>query len=201
MFQGVEMNAGDAKWIDQNGDYDVNEDDKILAGNAMPKFVGGWSNQFRYKNFDLGFQWYFALGHKALNQRVSNRYDFINNESNNTINSVKEIFHWQQDFDITKYPIYNPWSSSVPYRVDQDLFLENASFLKLRSVSVGYEIAGLKEKVKRLRKAYVYVTGTNLLTITKFTGADPELIDFNGYYSGYGLPLSPTFTLGFKLDL
>ncbi|EFK59709.1 SusC/RagA family TonB-linked outer membrane protein [Sphingobacterium spiritivorum] len=201
MFQGVEMNAGDAKWIDQNGDYDVNEDDKILAGNAMPKFVGGWSNQFRYKNFDLGFQWYFALGHKALNQRVSNRYDFINNESNNTINSVKEIFHWQQDFDITKYPIYNPWSSSVPYRVDQDLFLENASFLKLRSVSVGYEIAGLKEKVKRLRKAYVYVTGTNLLTITKFTGVDPELIDFNGYYSGYGLPLSPTFTLGFKLDL
>ncbi|MNI49702.1 hypothetical protein D3C73_1043240 [compost metagenome] len=88
--------------------------------------------------------------------------------------------------------------------MDQDLFLENASFLKLRSLTIGYDLVQLnnvKDKMKTIRRAYVYVSGTNLLTISKFSGADPELIDFNGYYTGYGLPLSPMVSLGVKLEL
>jgi len=92
----------------------------------------------------------------------------------------------------------------VPYRVEQDLFLEDASFVKLRSLSLGYELSGLgmvKNGIKNLRRAYIYVSGTNLHTWTGFSGSDPELAEFNGYYTGYGLPLAPTYTLGIKLDL
>src|SRR5690606_31902439 len=136
-FEGVYLNAGDPRWKDNNQDFNIDNDDKVLKGQATPKVFGAWNNQFRYKHFDLNFQLYFAVGHQLLNQRAATRYDFINNESNNTIQSVREIFHWQQDIDISKYPIYNPWSSVVPYRVEQDLFLENASFVKLRAVSLG----------------------------------------------------------------
>lgn len=203
-FDGVDFAAGDPVWKDQNGDFKIDEKDRVLKGNAMPKLVGGFNNQFRYKGFELNMQWYFALGHKALNQRASTKYDFINTENTNSLEGIREVFHWQQDVDITKYPIYNPWSPIVAYRVDQDLFLENASFLKLRALTVGYDLAHLnsiKDKIKSVRRAYVYLSGTNLLTITKFSGKDPELIDFNGYYTGYGLPMSPIVSMGIKLDL
>ena len=143
------------------------------------------------------------MGVNALNQRASNRYNFANNEDNNNINATREIFQWQQDVDITKYPIYNVWSGTDPYRVDQDLFLEDASYLKLRSASFGYDLTrlnSLKEKAKSIRRAYVYVNANNVFTITKFSGNDPELVNFNGIYDGYGLPLTKTFTLGVKLD-
>ncbi|MDH5828169.1 SusC/RagA family TonB-linked outer membrane protein [Sphingobacterium faecium] len=203
-FDGVDFAAGDPIWKDQNGDFKIDEKDRVLKGNAMPKLVGGFNNNFNYKGFELNMQWYFALGHKALNQRASTKYDFINTENTNSLDGIREVFHWQQDVDVTKYPIYNPWSPIVAYRIDQDLFLENASFLKLRALTVGYDLASLhatKEKMKTVRRAFVYVSGTNLLTITKFSGKDPELIDFNGYYTGYGLPMSPIVSLGIKLDL
>ncbi|MEI2275536.1 SusC/RagA family TonB-linked outer membrane protein [Sphingobacterium sp. ML3W] len=203
-FDGVDFAAGDPIWKDQNGDFKIDDKDRVLKGNAMPKLVGGFNNQFKFKGFDLNMQWYFAIGKKALNQRASTKYDFINTENTNSLDGIREVFHWQQDVDITKYPTYNPWSPIVAYRVDQDLFLENASFLKLRALSVGYDLAQLnsiKDKMKTIRRAYVYLSGTNLVTISKFSGTDPELIDFNGYYTGYGLPMSPIVTMGIKLDL
>ncbi|SKC07707.1 TonB-linked outer membrane protein, SusC/RagA family [Sphingobacterium nematocida] len=200
---GIAFGYGDPKWKDQNGDFRINEDDKVLKGNALPKVFGGFNNRFAYKNFDLNVDLVFALGHKVLNDRAATKYNFINNESNNSISSVREIFHWQQDVDIAKYPLYNVWSGVDPYRVDQDLFLEDASYLKVRGVSLGYSLtnASFLHGVKTLRKAYIYATVNNLYTFTKFSGRDPELVNINGYYDGYGLPQTPTYTIGFKLDL
>ncbi|HMR20079.1 MAG TPA: SusC/RagA family TonB-linked outer membrane protein, partial [Sphingobacterium sp.] len=114
------------------------------------------------------------------------------------------IFHWQQDLDISRYPYYNVWSGTAPYRLDQDLFLEDASYLKLRSLSLGYDMSKLSfatSMMPTVRRAYLYMTVNNVLTLTKFSGNDPELVNFNGIYDGYGLPLTRTFTLGVKLDL
>lgn len=202
-FDGIPFQYGDPKWVDQNNDFQITEVDKVVKGNSLPKLVGGFNNKFNYKDFDLGIDLYFALGHKAINERAANKYNFINNESNNSITSIREIFHWQQDVDISKYPLYNVWSSIDPYRVDQDLFLENASFLKIRGISLGYNLtqASFLDKYKTLRRAYIYATVNNLYTFTNFSGKDPELVNFNGYYDGYGMPLTPTYSLGFKLDL
>lgn len=201
---GVPFEVGDARWVDQNGDYIINDDDRVLQGRFTPKFFGGFNNTLSYRGVDVNLAFTYALGMNALNQRASSRYDFASNEDNNAIGAVREIFHWQQDIDIEKYPIYNVWSGTNPYRVDQDLFLENTSYLKLRSVSVGYDLGRLnyvKNTLKTTRRAYVYLTANNVFTITKFTGNDPELVNFNGMYDGYGLPLTKTFTLGLKLDL
>ena len=204
-YQGVALKAGDPRWADKNGDFIINDKDKSLKGNYLPKVAGGFGSSLAYKAFSVDFQFYFALGRKVLNQYASSHLDFINTEANNNINSVKEITYWEEKMDLSGYPVYNPWSDVVPYRLEQDLFLDNASFLKLRTLSFGYDLAkALSKNGKKktaFKRAMVYVTGTNLFTITKFKGDDPELASYNGVYSGYGLPIPRSLILGFKVDL
>lgn len=203
-FNGLALKAGDPRWADYNGDFNITDEDKQFSGDRMPKLIGGWMNDFRYGNFDLNFHLFFAIGQKAINQFDATRYDFANKESASDINSVKEITSWETRDNLKTYPIYNVWSNVVPYRADQDLFLENASYIKLRSVTVGYDLSKAKFVTNAklgFRRAYLYLTGSNLLTITSFSGRDPELINYNGNYDGTSLPIARTFTLGLKLDL
>ncbi|NGM62506.1 TonB-dependent receptor plug domain-containing protein [Sphingobacterium sp. SGG-5] len=201
---GIALGVGDPKWIDQNNDGRIDQKDRVLKGQRMPKLFGSFNNNFSYKNFSLNVDLYFALGHSALNQRSANVYDFINLENRNDINSVREIFFWQQDVDISRYPVYNPWSGTNPYRLQQDFFLERLDYMKLRSLTlaynfpVGHATDGIFNKFTRVT---VYATGNNLYTWTKFSGTDPELITSMSNYSGYALPMVKSFTLGFQLGL
>lgn len=202
-FKGVPLKAGDPRWADLNGDYVINDADKTLRGNYLPKFTGGLGSSFGYKAFTLDLQFYFALGHHALNRYAASRLDFINTEVANNINSVKEITFWEKKMDLAAFPVYNPWSTVVAYRPDQDLFLEDASFVKLRSLTLRYDL--LKQAAKnanRFLKGFsVYATATNLFTITSFRADDPELVNYNGNYDGYGLPIPRSIIAGIKLDL
>ena len=203
-FNGIPIKVGDPIWKDHNKDNRIDNNDKVQMEDRLPSFVGGWNNNLAYKNFDLNFNFIFAAGHKAINQYEAKRYGFINREAGNDINSVREVSSWQSFNNEKNYPIYNPWSDVDPYRVDQDLFLENASYLKLRSVTLGYDLTKatiFKKSDQPIRRLYLYVTAMNLLTITKFTGTDPELINFNGYYDGANLSIPKTVVVGFKLDL
>jgi TonB-linked SusC/RagA family outer membrane protein len=203
-FNGIPLKAGDPKWVDYNGDYNITEADKVLTGHRSPAFTGGWSNDFKYKAFDLNFNFFFAVGQKAINEFDAARYDFVNRESANDITSIKEITSWQTNSNIKSYPLYNVWSNVIPYRQDQDLFLEGASYVKLRSVTLGYDVAKghlLKNSKAGFNRFYVYITASNLLTLTKFSGTDPELINYDGTYDGTSLPIPKTFIVGFKINL
>lgn len=201
-FQGIPLKAGDARWNDRNGDYMIDDRDRILTGHSLPLVSGGFNNDFKYSNWTLGLNFYYNLGRNIINQDMAKRFDFINQESANDINSVKEVTFWEKRGDYSKYPVYNPWSSVVPYRMDQNLFLENAAFLKLRSVSVGYDLKDLlKRKHSKIDRLYVYATANNVFTLTPYSGRDPELTDYAGYDTGYGLPIPRTFTLGVKMEL
>ena len=199
-FNGIPFKVGDPQWADVNNDYRIDENDKVIVGDRLPKLTGGWNNTLSYKDFDLNFNVFFAVGQKAINQFDANRYDFVNRESANDITAVREISSWQAYDNAKSYPIYSPFSSVVPYRQDQDLFLENASYLKLRSVTLGYNFSKMFTKVG-IKRAYLYATAMNLLTITKFSGVDPELVNYNGIYDGANITIPRTFVLGFKLDL
>lgn len=205
-YKGLALKGGDPKWKDTNGDFVIDDKDKVMTGHTLPLMSGGFNNDFTYRNFTLSVNLYYALGRKILNQEMANRFDFINREATLDMNGVKEITFWAKNGDYSKYPVYNPWSDVVPYQLNQDLFLENGSFLKLRTLSIGYDFAGAdswkKSKTKKtFTRLYVYVTANNLFTITPYTGGDPELVDFNGYDTGYGFPIPKTYTVGVKLDL
>ena len=81
------------------------------------------------------------------------------------------------------------------------MFLEDASFVKLRNLTFGYDFTSMVKKSNaRFSKFYLYLSGSNLLTLTKYSGRDPELINFFGYDTGEGLRLPKTIVLGIKLD-
>lgn len=204
-YEGIPLMAGDPRWDDLNGDGRIDAGDKILKGNILPKVVGGVTNQFQYRKFSAAVELYYNIGRNIINQQMSNRFNFINQESSNTINSAKEITFWEVAGDYSLYPIYNPWSAVIPYRTDQDLFLENASFIKLRMVSLSYDFADVLNRKRAgsspVNKFIIYATASNLFTLTPYTGRDPELVDYTGYDSGYGLPIPKTYTVGVKMSL
>lgn len=201
-FSGlINFSAGDANWKDNNNDGTIDEQDKVLKGNSMPIYIGGLGSNVVYKNFFLDFQFYMAFGHQLLNRSTANKLDFVNNENSRDISYVKEVTFWQKTFDYNDYPLYNPWSSTIPYRLDQDLFLEDAGFLKLRTLTLGYNFADFPLVAKaKFNKAQLYVTGSNLFTISSFSGGDPEQINYLGYYNGRSLPIPRSFIIGLKLD-
>lgn len=194
---GVQFQSGDAKWNDINQDNHINDDDKVMKGHALPRWAGGTNNHFTYKQFDFNFHLFFALGHHALNTYDARRYGFSAMDEQNTVGSLREIFFWQNTHQKDDYPIYHPESDINSYREDQDLFLENASYLKLRSVSVGYTFNSNRIKKNDL---YVYLVANNLWALSNFSAGDPELVDFNGYYTGYNhqIPFSMSTGLRYK---
>jgi len=201
-FNGITLSAGDPNWRDNNNDNRISNEDKVLMGNTLPTVFGGLDNQFSYGNWSLGINFHFQLGRKLLNQRVANRFDFINREGGTSMDAVKEITYWEKHGDYGDYPLYNPWSTVIPYRIDQDLFLEDGSFLKLRSLSLGYDLTGWANRaIKGAERLYVYGSVFNVFTVSSFSGGDPELAGYDGYYSGYGMTIPRTFTLGVKLSL
>lgn len=201
-FNGITLRAGDPIWHDTNGDEIITDEDRVLTGNAIPKIVGGFDNQFQFENWTLGANFHFQLGRKLLNQQMASRFDFVNREGGTSIDAVKEITYWEKHGDYDQYPLYNPWSTVIPYRVEQDLFLEDGAFLKLRSVTLGYDLSDwFGKRVKSAQRLYLYGSVFNVFTISSFSGGDPELAGYTGYYSGYGMTIPRTFTLGVKLGL
>lgn len=200
-FNGVPFQTGDPIWKDQNHDGVVDKNDKVLKGNYLPKISGGFGGHLAYKQLSLDFQFVYALKRQVLNSFVANRFDFVHTESASDINAVKEITFWQLPFDPSIYPIYNPWSDVEPYRDDQDLFLDDASFLKLRSLTIGYDLKDTRWlKKSGFRQAEVYLSATNVFTVTPFKTGDPELTEYNGIYDGYGMPIPKIYSIGIKLD-
>lgn len=201
-YKGTTINPGDPIWKDENGDYTIDDKDKIMTGHYLPKVSGGFGSDFIYHHFTLSLSFYYVLGTKILNQDVANHLDFVNREGKIAMDAIKEITFWSKNADYSRYPLYNPWSKVEPYRLDQDLFLEDGSFLKLRQASLEYDLTAAKwwNKKSFIRGLKVYATGSNLFTITPYSGRDPELVYFNGIDNGYGLPIPKTYTIGVKID-
>lgn len=202
-YQATPISAGDPIWKDVNGDYTINDDDKVMKGHYLPQVTGGFSSDFMYKGFTFSFSLYAALGNTVQNENMADHLDFVNHEGTISMDAVKEITFWQKAGDYTRYPMYNPWSSVIPYRLDQDLFLENGSFLKLRNISLEYDFTQAKwwNKKSAIHGFSVYGTASNLFTVTPYTGRDPETVFFNGVDNGYGLPIPQTYTIGIRMDL
>ncbi|MDR1716083.1 MAG: SusC/RagA family TonB-linked outer membrane protein [Prevotella sp.] len=202
-MNGIIFSKNDPIWKNVVNDNVIDENDKVLKGHSTPPVSGSFVNNFKYRRFDLNVNLFFAFGHNALNYRSSQRYNFLTLENIPSLESVKEIFFWQNTNDKNDYPLYNQMSGLEPYRADQDLFLEKLGYAKLRSLTLGYTQPFKKANPKNknaLESIYFYVTANNLFSITDFSGDDPELVDFDGYYRGYGQALSRSVILGLKFN-
>jgi len=145
--------------------------DYYLIGNALPTFYGGLINNFKYKNFDLSVNISYAGGNYIMN---GTRATLLDQRAYN--NSTEILNRWQKPGDITDIPrlVYNDQTStgsSFPVSTNA----EKADFIRLQNASLGYRLPNLKALAKiGLSTVRVYVQGSNLFLLTKYTGTDPE---------------------------
>lgn len=97
-YKGLPLLAGDPKWKDLNGDYIINENDKVELGNFIPRITGNVGTDLTYKGFTLDVNFAFVGKRNILNQAAANRLDFAARAGNNDINSINEITFWQRDW-------------------------------------------------------------------------------------------------------
>ena len=200
-YYGITVKKGDPRWKDINNDYTVDDRDRVFKGNMHPKLSGAFNQSFSFKNWELNVLTGFAIGKYLVNEAIANRFDFANRETSGDMAGVKEISFWTQIPEQERYPLYNPWSLVRPYQRDQDLFLEKADYVKLKSVLLSYNLKDLPwVKRANITSMNLYATGNNLFTITPYSGRDPELSNYMGYDDGYGIPFPRTFNLGLQLD-
>lgn len=165
--------GGDVIWYDKNKDGRTDDADRVVLGNAQPKFIAGLTNTINYKNFTLTFTLYTQWGNEVYNK---GRYDQSTfNGSNLTPDKFIIRSMWWKPGDVTNVPRRSGTSTSGNMRELNSLFVEDGSFIRLRSANLTYRLpASLTEKV-RLKGASVYIYGNNLLTWTNYMWFDPEI--------------------------
>lgn len=203
------IQPGDMKLKDVNKDGKVTTEDQTVIGHGLPIHTGGFTNNFEYKGFDLSvfFQW--SYGNDVINYNRFKLED-LNGRYTNQLASSRD--HWTPRVDngdgtytAGNYTNYLPAVKSGLNTLNTSRVVEDASFLRLKNVQLGYNFPVKLIKKFKLSSFRVYVSGQNLWTWTKYTGYDPEVSVRNsamtrGFdYSAY--PRSTSYTFGVKLGL
>lgn len=187
--------AGDIRFSDINGDKVIDENDRRVLGSPMPEYYGGFTNKLTYRRFQLEALFTFAGGHEVFNY-MRYRLESASN-TDNQLNSV--INRWRAEGQVTNMPKAT-YGDPLGNNRFSNRWIEDGSYLRLRHASLSY---ALPLKGEFVRNATIYVTGTNLLTFTKYMGYDPEFSASPSLY-GQGIdtgldPLYRSATLGVKL--
>lgn len=204
-YSGINPETGDAEWLDRSGKPTTNpvDADRVIVGNADPKFYGGFNNTFAYKGFDLGLNFNFIYGNKVLLDAIS----FTDDMNNNGLNkSTALLNYWKQPGDKAYAPALNSPTAGI-FTQASTLQLQNGSYMRLKTVTLGYNLPkNFLSNTKLLTNARIYVLGQNLWTIKDkdFRGADPEVSADGGSNqivgeSFFALPQPKTITVGVNL--
>ena len=179
---------GDLKFADTNGDHKIDGNDRIILGSTQPDIVYGFSTQLHWRNFDLSASFAGSYGNKLYNA-LQRRLE-LTGDSYNVLTTVKDS--WTPQNPSNTLPLA---STARPFGYIDSRYVQSASYLKLRNLTLGYTVHSSKFIVHSLR---VYATASNLFTITPYKGYDPEVS--SGTDSG-AYPASRTFTFGVNVTL
>ena len=188
--QAVPVQPGDVRYVDQNNDGLIDLEDRVVIGNPNPDFTYAINLRAEYKGWDFNVLFNGVQGVDAFN---SNIY-YLEGLDNGLNYGSRVTRRWQNPGDITDIPRFR-FGSNVNNEISSR-YVEDASYLRLRNATVGYTFpSDLINKsgkgfVKKLR---IYVQGQNLLTLTNYTGLDPEIAPFynaQGLVDGLGIDRS-----------
>jgi len=168
----VDQQTGNAVIEDVNGDGVINSSDRQLLGNLFPDFYGGLSNTIEYKGFDLGFLFSYQYGNKVFN---FNKYILEGGGTRDASRSIlaSQLDRWTGPGQQTNTPRVTSVGNN--YNLEQNSrYLEDGSFIRLKSITIGYTLPAKWANIAKLDKVRLYAQGTNLLLFTKYSGPDPE---------------------------
>ncbi len=188
--------AGDLKFVDYNDDGVIDEKDRQYVGSAMPKFTYSLSGGINWKNFNFSMQWQGMAGNKVA--YVAKQMILSDGEGN--FNRSQDIMNaWSSTNTSSSIPRLSRSDLNGNFTTASDYYIEDGSFLRLKNLTIGYDFSSLLRKINhfadRNSSLNVYFTGENLLTITKYSGMDPEV----GGWDALKYPVSRVFAFGVKL--
>ena len=168
---GPTVGAGDYRFVDQNKDGQLNEDDKVTIGSPYPDFTMGMTGDFSYKGFDLNIFMYWNYGNDIFNTvKVFTETPY---EQTN-MSSYMLTDAWRPDnTDATIAQLGGDRQNN--YARSSNAFIEDGSFLRFKNISLGYTIPETVSRKANIEKLRVYVALQNYFTISKYSGRDPEL--------------------------
>nr|WP_241499044.1 TonB-dependent receptor [Rufibacter ruber] len=192
--------AGDRKYRDINDDKVIDEKDRTILGSAQPDFTWGINNSFSFKGIELSFFFQGSQGNKMANL---NLFDLQNFNGQTNVLAEAALNRWTPSNPSNEYPRALA-SGSLDNGVFSSNIVEDASYIRLKSVTLGYQVPTTltqKVKVKNLR---IYASATNLWTITNYSGYDPEANTFGQSTAVFGVdrggyPQAKTYLVGLNI--
>ena len=194
---GTAMVPGWVKYKDIDGDGEITDDDRTVIGNGYPKWYGGITNNFHIFGFDLSFLFQYSYGNDVFNVT---RY--ITTKSNYEFrNMLAEVAdRWTPENPSNTVPSTKGYTMHDIY----SRFIEDGSYLRLKNVTLGYTLPVSLMNKAHISKARVYVTGSNLFCLTKYSGYDPEVSTSTSPLmpglDNYAYPKCRIYTFGVELN-
>lgn len=192
------IRPGDIKYKDLNGDLLVNSADYAVIGDGTPKHQGGINNNFVYKGFTLNIFFQWSYGNDVLNV---NRLIFEGNGLRSPF--LNQFAGYADRWSMTNQQSSNFRTNGYVGGGYSSRYVEDASYLRLKTASLGYNLPKSLLQKLRMKNARIFVSGQNLITWTKYTGMDPEV---NTYLSALtpgfdwsAYPRAKTFVAGINL--
>jgi TonB-linked SusC/RagA family outer membrane protein len=182
---------GDIKFKDLNGDGVINDQDRDYIGNPNPRFSYGLNLSASYKGFDFTALFQGVQGVEKYND-LKKIIDYDSRPFNHSVRTL-DAWHGEGTSNTIPRSTFNDNGSSKT----SSIFVENASYMRLKNVEIGYSLKSLLSRTKLgVQNVRLYVSGQNLFTVTKYTGLDPEstdIIDMGTY------PQSRAFLFGINV--
>jgi len=205
-YGGNMFGAGDGAKQDVNGDYNIDNLDKIYQGNPQTKIYGGIVNSFSYRNFTVQVLCTFISGRTLWNGYLSDKLTSAGNDVVNRwgpysgpASDFGGLDFWRKPGDVAFFP--SLFTNNVDkWHIAQSIFTEDASFFRLKNINLGYTLPTKLAQKLRLRNIRFYSIIDNVFVLHNSTVPDPELVSPDGYTNGNDYPLPKKFTFGLELQ-
>lgn len=188
---------GDVLFVDTNGDGKLDASDRCMIGNPIPDVIYGINVGMAWKGFDLNLQFSGTIGNEIFN--AMRWYTYFPNDITNKDRAI--LNYWTPTNTDTNIPRLTPTDVNDNDRFS-DMYVEDGTYLRLKNAQLGYTLpASVTQKIK-LQRVRFYVSGTNLFTISGYSGMDPEVGQSSSLSRGidYGIyPQSISFTGGINV--
>ena len=192
--------AGDIIFEDMHHDGEINEADKVVIGDPNPDLFGNIFLNLNWKRFTLGVNFNYSLGNDVYNYQRS----ILNSGSTLYNQQVAEIAHWRYEGQQTDLPRVN-FADPMGNNRMSDRWIEDGSYLRMKSVMLTYQIPIPESWQSWLQGIAVWAEGRNLMTLTKYTGNDPEFsVSNHQLYQGIdcgNIAQGRMFSMGIKINL